>query len=349
MKFSSENIHPENTWQIGTGDDTRGYSDLFFNLGVALVGPGDPGREGDAATAEYYKEEGGTNWGAKLAKVKVGEWLIARKGKRAILGVGQVTHGYNYSSLFEDVQGWDLQHFVRVQWYRPVSVDKTIWLDEYILGHGTLLACNKQEVYDALYSNEFELYPPSINIETLRESGILSLSEINEILISSGIRIQDADYITDTLNKVIRLTKWYLENDDSASERELVAFLIVPFLIALGWSEQKIKIEYNNIDVAIFNHPFTGDYTTSPEIIVEAKKFKNGLAFTSNQIATYGKYYPSCRRFIISNGYKYKYFEKVGDVLECLGSIDLRTLKLVDVLSQQSKNALETLIAMSNY
>lgn len=46
MRFTEDILNVDNTWQIGTGDDTRSYFDIFSTYGVALVGPGDPGREG---------------------------------------------------------------------------------------------------------------------------------------------------------------------------------------------------------------------------------------------------------------------------------------------------------------
>ncbi len=39
------------------------------------------------------------------------------------------------------------------------------------------------------------------------------------------------------------------------SEHETRTFLITPLLVALGWSEQRIKIEWDKLDVALFRYP----------------------------------------------------------------------------------------------
>ena len=82
MKFDDFQINSDNTWQIGSGDNTRNYSDVFFKFGVALVGPGSIGREGSPEVVEFYKNNPKkTNWGNWLTEVKKSQWLILRKGR----------------------------------------------------------------------------------------------------------------------------------------------------------------------------------------------------------------------------------------------------------------------------
>ena len=57
------NLTPANTWQIGTGDGSRGYVGLFYKYGVAVVGPGDPGEEGTEEAKRYHINNAGiSNW-----------------------------------------------------------------------------------------------------------------------------------------------------------------------------------------------------------------------------------------------------------------------------------------------
>ncbi len=261
MKFTATEICKNNTWQIGTGDGTRSYFDIFLRYGVALVGPGDPGMEGSPEAKLFYAANPyRNNWGEKLKKVKKDEWLIARKGKQTILAIGRVTEEYDYSNLFSDVEGWDLQHFVKVKWYKPDTKNEIIEFDNLPLGQSTLQGCNNAVVFDEIYKTEFKEAKNEFNVEDLILPADISIDKIVSALIDSGVRIQDAENIGFTLNRIVRLTDWYLANDGESLEIEIVFFLVVPLLIALGWSEQKIKIEYNNIDVALFHLPFKGNY-----------------------------------------------------------------------------------------
>lgn len=350
MKFTATEICKNNTWQIGTGDGTRSYFDIFLRYGVALVGPGDPGMEGSPEAKLFYAANPyRNNWGEKLKKVKKDEWLIARKGKQTILAIGRVTEEYDYSNLFSDVEGWDLQHFVKVKWYKPDTKNEIIEFDNLPLGQSTLQGCNNAVVFDEIYKTEFKEAKNEFNVEDLILPADISIDKIVSALIDSGVRIQDAENIGFTLNRIVRLTDWYLANDGESLEIEIVFFLVVPLLIALGWSEQKIKIEYNNIDVALFHLPFKGNYKTSPEIIIEAKTFGNGLAFTGEQIKTYAEKYPECKKFIATNGFRYKYFEKLNGKMEFIGYFNLIDLKERNVLYDVPHTSVETILKLATF
>ncbi|MFN8342910.1 MAG: hypothetical protein U0V64_14710 [Cyclobacteriaceae bacterium] len=258
MRFDSTHLNPENTWQIGTGDDTRMYFDVFLRFGVALVGPGNPGRNDDPKTEEYYQKHGDNNWGAKLAKVKKGQWLIARKGKSLILAIGEVVSEYDYSPFFSDVEGWDLQHFIKVKWFRPSTNSETIQLPTQCLGQSTLQSCNIADVYNIIYSTEFNEIKPIKHIEQISDNQ-LSINEIIDSLVDHGVRVQDADNIGSTLTRIIRLTNYYINYHYNVSEAEIITFLVAPTLIALGWSEQKIKLQLDNIDLSIYKQAFDAD------------------------------------------------------------------------------------------
>ncbi len=348
MKLTSEIINQSNTWQIGTGDDTRMYHDIFLRLGVAFLGPGDPGKEGEQATEEHYKENGGNNWGAVLKQVKKGQWLIARKGKGYIVALGEVTEEYNYTNLFSDVEGWDLQHFVKVKWYKPKTINNWLEMDSYCLSQSTLQGCNVQDVYNIIYQTEFEEYPAQVSIETVTEKK-LEIKNLIDSLVEHGIRVQDADNVGITIERIIRLARYYTSYHYNVSEAEIIAFLIAPTLIAFGWSEQKIKFQISNIDIALFKNAYEQDDEQTPLVIIEAKKFNNGLAFTDGQIKTYSTYYPNCKKFLATNGFRFKYFEKENDELVCKGYFNLLNLKERDVLRGLPKTSIETMLSISNF
>lgn len=327
MKFSKNNLHPGNTWQVGTGDGTRNYGGIFLKYGVALVAPGNPGKEGESKTASYYQQHPVTNnWGAILTSVRKGDWIIARKGRKVILAVGEVVEEYDYSHFFADVEGWDLQHFVKVRWHIPVG--GSINLDGSSLGMSTLERCKHPDVFAAIYHAEFEDNTPALPIPESYKPVKVKTDHIIQALTDQGIRIQDAENVGRTIERIIKLAKWYNHNDPGVLEAEIVAFLITPLLIALGWSEQKIKLEYERMDVALFPEPFHSGKNLSPRIILEAKTFSNGLAFTVDQVKFYSEKFPKCELFVTTNGYRYKIFEKEKGELVPKGYFNL--LRMVD-------------------
>ena len=347
MKFSAQEINSKNTWQIGTGDDTRMYHDVFIKYGVAFVGPGDPGIEGDPETALFYKNNPKVkNWGAVLKQVKVGDWMIARKGKSTIVALGKVVSGYNHSEFFGDVEGWCLQHYVRVEWYRANIASNRLEIGSNSLSQSTLQRCASKIVLNKIYNCDFVLAPEPTRIEQVE---LIQISELVNELIERGIRIQDSENIGVTLARIIRLAQYYEANDGSAPEAEIVSFLVVPFLIAIGWSEQKIKMEYNRIDIALFTESFKGNYLATPNIIIEAKKIENGLAFTDKQIDGYSKLFPRCKKFVATNGYRYVYSELVNGKLVSKGYFNLLRLSEREQLRSLPLTSIETILQISNF
>lgn len=346
MRLDMDN---KNIWQIGSGDSSRDYSDVFLDFGVALVGPGNPGEEGKPAAERYYKDNPGVkNWGKVLRQVKKGNWLVLRSGQRIIRAVGKVASDYEYNELFGDTDGWDLQHLVPVDWYRPKN-GKDITFDSSVLVRTTLTGCSNKTVVDRIRAEEFERRLPTRNYKELKVPKKLDISDISQALIDYGVRIQDAENIGATIERIIKLTKWYYYKDHGVLEHEIRTFMVVPLLISLGWSEQKIKIEYNKIDVAIFSKSFVGDYKAHPHIIIETKRFSDGLSFTEGQAKQYSKDYPGCGMLITTNGFRYKIFEKKGDDFEWTAYLNMFNLREHHSLYPEISGAGRALLKMSNF
>ncbi len=348
MKLTEKDLHPGNTWQVGTGDGTRNYGEIFLKYGVALVGPGNPGKEGGPDAAAFYQQYPQVkNWGAVLTGVRKGDWIIARKGRSVILAVGEVVGEYNHSDFFADVEGWNLQHLVKVRWHIPAG--GSINLNGSSLGMSTLERCKQPDVFAAIYHAAFEDNKPVLSVPEPYKPIMVSTDNIIQALIDQGIRIQDAENVGRTIERIIKLAKWYDHNDRGVLEAEIVAFLITPLLIALGWSEQKIKLEHERIDVALFPEPFRGGKNLSPRIILEAKTFSNGLAFTADQVRSYSEKFPECDLFVTTNGYRYKIFEKEKGELVPKGYFNL--LRMVDRNEVESgeQGMVGSLLMISNF
>ncbi|MCC6864567.1 MAG: hypothetical protein IT280_00240 [Ignavibacteria bacterium] len=350
MKFTKEILNSKNTWQIGTGDDTRSFFYTFLKYGVALVGPGIPGKEGDISTTEFYKNNPTwKNWGAVLKNVKKGQWLIARKGSRLILAIGKVLSEYNYSNCFQDVDGWDLQHFVRVKWYRPKTKNKVIQFNNTPLSQSTLSGCNNPVVYKEIYKTEFEYSKKTFLKRKLPETVNIKQNELKIHLQEYFKNSEKVTRISKAIEKITKLFNNYQKNDWQTSESEIVSFLVLPLIFTLGWNEPNIKIEYNHIDIALFRRLFDGDYNTTPDIIVEIKQLGNGLSFTHNQINSYSKNFPKCTKFVATNGIRYKYFEKRKKKLKLLGYFNLMNFTSNVLDNEYKLTPIKTLNKIANY
>lgn len=117
-----------NYWQISAEIGNTNLIDIFFDLGVAIVGPGDKGDYFD--NKEEYDILGKEGIVIKrfAEEVKVGDVLILKQinskdGSFTIVAAGKVTSPYRFEPVFNKV-GLDelpMQHCRRVKWYIPTN------------------------------------------------------------------------------------------------------------------------------------------------------------------------------------------------------------------------------------
>lgn len=116
-----------NYWQISDGDGKTNLKDIFIDLNVALIGPGDVGNYFDKKNEYENMGRDGDLVGVLAEKVQVGDIFVLKHVKNPntqtwqILAVGEVVGEYRYESIFSNVgiYGWDVQHCRRVNWKVP--------------------------------------------------------------------------------------------------------------------------------------------------------------------------------------------------------------------------------------
>lgn len=192
-------------------------------------------------------------------------------------------------------------------------------------------------------------YNTNKSIQKLKYPKEIGIRELNDHFIEHGLRIGDSLSITETINKIITLVKWYTANDPKVLEYELRTFMVIPFLFSLGWSEQKIKIEYNKIDIALFEKPFASSSTTDPLIIIETKTFNDGLDFAKDQIGYYSEKYPMCKIMVTTNGYRYNVYKKNKSEYFRYAYFNLLDMREFDYIDNSVKGILDGIIEISNY
>ncbi len=293
-----------NYWQVAAVEGTRDFSDVFLQYGVVLMGSGHLGSFSEHP--ENY--EGKKDWRKIVTLAKSmdrGDVVVMKKRwgtKGEIVAAGRVTSDYEFLGPFDDVEGWDMRHGRKVNWFQPDSP-----IDVNGLARGTVSRVHQSQILneaDRLLEEGNEV----IASEIPQSAQGVSEEYLVGSLIENGLRPADAEAVIRAIWHVRRLAGWYLFHGSDLSEHEIRTFLIVPILLALGSSEQRIKIEWNHTDISLFSEVFKRD--SKPFLILESKRMGVGLGHAERQVQLYAKQFPDCNKLVTSTGDRYWLYEK---------------------------------------
>jgi hypothetical protein len=283
-------------WQVAAGSKGRNYANLFIKFGLAFVG-GDP----------HVKT---------MSQVAPGDIIILKDGLSSIVAVGEVVsrngkhNGCDDKPWLRDFDGWDLRAWCNVDWRVPKTPFSTTGLTR------TTIQRIHQDNHIKIADNLLRLSKSSFAAEP-PDTPEVTDSQILEFLISEGLRPSAADELTNTFRRIRLLADYYYNNCtwEEIREHETRTFLIVPLLLALGWAEQQLKIEYpaegGRVDLACFSRA-QNQKNSECVLILESKDFASGLDYAQEQARSYAKSFPSCRVLVVSNGYCYKTYIRDG-------------------------------------
>ena len=286
------------TWQVSAGPTDRSYADQFLKYGVALIGPGDPGKWREDRSDEEF--EGG--FVRRFAdELRTGDVLLLRTGRSTICAVGLVASEYQYLPQFDDVNGWDLQHGRRVRWCPlPGPYD----FGERVFGANPPRISRTQASDIIEYANRFVRSPPT----DWQSSALPSLPEKEAALKATPVELQEI------VAQVHDLSGLYW---DAAAfgprpmEDELVAHCIVPFLRALGWPVERISVKWRNVDVCVFSKlPRVPEHC---HYLIEAKRFGAGVEGALEQATGYVADLGIQRDVVVTDGIRYRMYEADKD------------------------------------
>lgn len=299
-------------WQVGSGSSDRPLSDQFIRYGVALIGPGDSGN---------YRVHGSDDEFVKsfVRDVKPGDRIVLREGRRRIKAIGivvvkeqpsafadqahyPVSDSYVYLPQFDDEEGWDLQHGHRVCW---TIVDKVLNRDAFGSVPSRFSGIYDNEVVSLV--NETSLNGnPALLPELPPINSTLTSDEIGNQLFRRGLSQHNVERTIAVIEQICRLRNWYQQTKQWPQEQEAIAYMVVPFLLALGWSEQQTAVQWNRIDIALFSR---GERTKENcKIVVEVKRNDSGLAWAIDQARGYinGLGLLNCSRCLVTDGVRYR-------------------------------------------
>jgi hypothetical protein len=313
-----------NYWQVAAGSDQRDYTQDFLKYGMAFVGGETP--------VETMKA------------VECGDRVILKRGMSQIVAVGTVVErngkckgnacdeqAERDRQWLRDYDGWDLSAYCIVEWHRPAEPATVKGLTRATIQQ-VWQTDLRQKADDILASAP--VMPICAEPQCVAP---LNDDEMLEFLIEEGLRPSTADELTATLKRIRLLAKYYWSSKDvewsNVREHETRTFLIVPFLLALGWSEQQIKIELpvaggRRVDVACFRRAYR-KRNDECVLLLESKGFSQGLDYAHQQGKDYAAAFPQCRVVVASNGYCYKAYRRktAGEGFEPTPSAYLNLLR----------------------
>lgn len=256
---------------------------------------------------------------ATMEKVEQGDIVVLKKGTQKILAAGKVIQrdgkhrGDADKEWLRDFDGWDLQAYCYVDWKQPV---KPVAIKG--LTRATIQRLHQQkhkDVADDILNTGFDVTVASEPEKTKKIEDI----EILKFLVKEGLRPSSADDLTNTVSRIRLLADYYYHHCDwkDIREHETRTSLVVPLLLALGWSEQQIKIELpcsgGKIDIACFSKSYRSKRKYDECVaIIETKGFSSGLDYVQKQAEAYSKDFPNCKVVIVTNGYCYKSYLRDG-------------------------------------
>jgi hypothetical protein len=309
------NIDGRTIWQQAAGDTDRNYVELCLRWGVILNGPGQAGPWPEFKSA---LEQSGSS-ARKLKDIKRfaeemanGDLVVLRIGTSSVPAVGEIVGNYEWSDDFGDVDGWDLQHVRRVRWlWHDHDNPKTF--TTYALKQGdTTQRLKDGEVKEWLQALEINGAAAAAPLPSIprNEQQLVSLEAISEFLFDHGVASSSINTLLDEVGELARIATWYQRSSEAPSEHETVAYLVVPLLRALGWTPQRMAVEWNHVDVALFERLPRVDDTL--QIVVEAKKKGNSCLTAKSQAANYAATRPGCSRLIVTDGLRYGIYIRDG-------------------------------------
>jgi hypothetical protein len=295
-------------WQQAAGDTDRDYADLCLKWDVILNGPGYagpwPSSEGElraggmsarkAADISRFSEE-----------MQDGDLVVLRNGTALVSAVGQVVGPYEWCDEFGDVDGWNLQHMRRVRWlWHPHDAPQVFDVYSMKLGD-TTQRLKDGKVADWLAALDIPKAAWSRPLTSIPDAAVkpeVTVHRISEFLFDHGVASASITALLSEIGELTRIANWY-KRYGMPSEHETVAYLVVPLLRALGWTPQRMAVEWNHVDVALFERLPRVD--ESLRVMVEAKKMDSSCLSAVSQAMSYAQTRPQCCRLIVTDGLRY--------------------------------------------
>lgn len=323
------NIENKKIWQQACGDTDRNYSKICLEWDVILNGPGYAGKYPECdiiLKKDRWAKRKRTDIWRFAVQMKEGDIVVLRLGTNIVLGVGQIVGEYEWLECFGDVDGWDLNHVRRVKWLWN-GINKPKYFNTYALKQGDTTQEMTSDVVKEWLS-ELVISEESYNRKLVvlpNEGRSIDQNEIAEYLFEKGISSNSIENLTKEFDELRRIAKWYVRINETPSEFETVSYLVVPILRALGWTPQKMAIEWHKVDLALFDQLPRKDENLS--VVVEVKRKGNSCLTAMSQAQGYAQGKLNCKRLIVTDGLRYGTYIKSENEYQLQAYFNLTDLR----------------------
>jgi hypothetical protein len=333
-----------NIWQIACGEPERDYRDVFLRHDVMLIGPGWPGPFDEKSYRRALKDEDEHVSFSRFSQVRSfkekpmpGDLVLLRLGHHVIrIGVIPQSgdNGYAWSEDFDDILGWDVSHYRRVIWGTPRSAAPLMTRRGVFSNYKQQPTFTRvREARITRLAKHLARRVPRRRLKRLppSETKKMSLEEFGVRLFQDGLANESIERAIDAIEKARRLGSWYDEQHLSGrepSEHEIIAHTTVPLMLALGWSEQLLVVEWKHIDLAFFDRtPTDAQHCV---MICEAKRPHKSLESALEQAKDYVrvKQLAHCRKILLTSGTRLQTYRRRGNDWQLDGYANLEKLRM---------------------
>lgn len=325
------NLENKNVWQIAAGDPGRSYPGVFLEWDVITVGPGRFGPWPDCRTEWTHERRRVARF---CNEMETGDAVVLKSGIGKVYGVGIVESEPKWFDDFGDIDGWDQQHVRRVRWLKKLLDDPA---EVAGLARGTLRRVRSDSVLGWLREQDFggniEHYEPQglpPSCQHGKELPRVDRTSIGQHLFDQGVGGGSIDNLLNEMDELTRIARWYDRSEHAPSEYETTAYLVIPVLRALGWTPQKMAVEWQNLDAALFRVLPRSDANLA--VTVEIKQKGNACLSAKSQAEEYAEKLggPECRRLIVTDGLRYGAYVKLEDRFPDRPHAYLNLVRMVD-------------------
>lgn len=280
-----------------------------------------PGRQGQwPRCADTLRTEG---WSARKVDsirkyhedVEPGDMVVLKLGTSNVHGVGRVESAVWWYDDFGDIDGWDLQFVRRVSWLWKGESGEPMHFETGSLKWGDTVQELRRTgaVYEWLLETperETELPALPSSCRPNRRIPRMEIAEIAEYLFDLGIAAGAINDLTESMLGLQQIASWYERSGTTPSESETIAYLAVPLLRTLGWTPQRMAVEWRKIAIALFEGLPRDDESLAT--VVEVKKFGRSCLSARSQGAGYavGSGRNWCSRLVVTDGIRYGIYVK---------------------------------------
>ena len=304
-------------WQVAAGDTNRKYADLCLEWDVVLNGPGSPGPW--PGCRDILRDEWKlspkklTDLKRFAEEIKNGDVVVLRMGTTDVLGVGVAIEDYEWHQEFGDIDGWYLEHVRRVRWLWKYDKEPMRFSPYSMKLGDTVQLMESADVKSWLQGLDIPLSAYERILPDLPPNSTgIDVNEISEFLFYHGVASHSVHALVNEIDELSRIARWY-QKTGKPSEAETVAYLVIPLLRVLGWTPQKMALQWRQIDVALFSALPRAEEQLS--VVVEAKKMDESCLTARSQAQSYAESggRSTCRRLIVTDGLRYGvYLKKDG-------------------------------------